>query len=400
MSSRAGHKQRLMLVFGTRPEAIKMAPLVKELRRRPLFDVTVVTTGQHRSMLDQVLKAFQIEPDMDLGLMTKDQTLVGLTTAVLDRMSTVLKDWRPDMVLVHGDTSTAMATALAAFYERISVGHVEAGLRSHDLSRPWPEEFNRISIDSIAEMLFAPTEISARNVAHEERRGAQIIITGNTGIDALLQVSELIGTNGHLRQDLDGHFSFLSPSKRLIVVTGHRRESFGQGFENICQGLSAIAERDDVEIVYPVHLNPKVSSVVRARLGTRPNIHLSNPVDYLEFVYLMRRAKLILTDSGGIQEEAPALGRPVLVMRDVTERPEAIAAGAAELVGTNPARLRSAVDRLLDDTEEYARRARPVFPYGDGTACIRIADALEARAATQPSSTRPFDLPLTVSPVP
>jgi UDP-N-acetylglucosamine 2-epimerase len=399
MVARPGQTQRLMLVFGTRPEAIKMAPLVQELRQRPWCEVVAVTTGQHRSMLDQVLRAFRIEPDVDLQLMTKDQSLAGITTAVLDRMSAVLRDWRPDMVLVHGDTTTAMATAMTAFYERIPVAHVEAGLRSFDLSRPWPEEFNRTSIDSTAELLFAPTETSARNLSHEARRGAQIFVTGNTGIDALLRVDEMIETDAELRRSLEERFDFLSPTKRLIVVTGHRRESFGKGFENICNGLASIAERDDVQIVYPVHLSPKVGSVVRARLGTCPSIHLIDPVDYVEFVYLMRRASVLLTDSGGIQEEAPALGRPVLVMRDVTERPEAIASGAAELVGTLPRRLRDAVDRLLDDPAEYARRSRPVFPYGDGTACARIADILQARFAAQHAPPRLIDAPFPVSAV-
>ncbi len=368
-----------MVVFGTRPEAIKMMPVVLELRRRKGFEPIVVSTGQHRTMLDQVFSLFGESPDIDLDIMTPGQTLSGITARVLQEMSKVYADNRIDRVLVHGDTTTAMAAALAAFYARIPIGHVEAGLRSYDLTRPWPEEFNRVAIDCIADMLFAPTEVSAVNLRNEYNRRGQIIVTGNTGIDALLHVSGRLDRDSTLARECEAKFGFLDPERQLILVTGHRRESFGDGFEQICDGLLSLAERSDVEVLYPVHLNPNVKSVVEKRLSGRRSIHLIDPVEYVHMVYLMRRARILLTDSGGIQEEGPALGKPVLVMRDVTERPEAVALGAVELVGCDPIRIRRVVDRLLDDPNEYHRRAKPCFPYGDGTAARRIVDAISEK---------------------
>lgn len=367
--------RKLLVVFGTRPEAIKMMPLAMELRRREGLNVVVAVTGQHRSMLDQVMADFGFKPDMDLNLMSAAQGLEGLTSAVLMGMCEVIRREQPHLVLVHGDTTTAMATALAAFYCKVTVGHVEAGLRSFDLDRPWPEELNRVYIDAVAEFLFAPTAISARNLEREGMRRSTVVVTGNTGIDALLFMSQRIREDAGLSHRLNETYGYLDPGRHLVLVTGHRRESFGDGFERICDGLQLIASRQDCEILYPVHLNPNVQKVVRERLSGQ-NIRLIDPVGYADMVYLMSRAKIVLTDSGGIQEEAPALGKPVLVMRDVTERPEAIETGVAKLVGTDPRLMKAEIDTLLDDSGEYARRARPVFPYGDGTASRRIADVL------------------------
>lgn len=365
------------MVVGTRPEAIKMIPLAMELRRRPGLKLVVAVTGQHRSMLDQVMADFGFEPDVDLNLMSSNQGLEGLTSAVLMGMCEVIRREKPSLILVHGDTTTAMATALAAFYCKVKVGHVEAGLRSFDLDRPWPEELNRIYIDAVAEFLFAPTPLSAENLQREQLRRSNVVITGNTGIDALLYMDKHIRDNAELGRRLRETYSFLDDGRHLVLVTGHRRESFGEGFERICDGLKLIAERSDCDIVYPVHLNPNVRGVVRERLqGAR--INLIDPVGYADMVYLMSRARVVLTDSGGIQEEAPALGKPVLVMRDVTERPEAVASGVAKLIGTDPRLMKGEIDLLLDDEAEYARRARRVFPYGDGTASRKIADVLEA----------------------
>jgi UDP-N-acetylglucosamine 2-epimerase len=283
----------------------------------------------------------------------------------------------PDLILVHGDTTTAMATALAAFYARKPIGHVEAGLRSFDLHRPWPEEFHRVAIDAIADLLFAPTEGAAAKLRGEYNRRGRILVTGNTGIDALLAMARRIGEEDELRGAIAARMPSLDAGRKLLVVTAHRRESFGDGFERICQGLAAIAARDDVELVYPVHLNPHVLEVVRQRLGGRPNIHLLPPVDHAQMVWLMQQAHILLTDSGGIQEEGPALGKPVFVLREVTERPEALETGVVRLIGTDPKLMYGEVARLLDDPAAYAAMARPVFPYGDGTAARRIADAIE-----------------------
>lgn len=358
----------VLLVIGTRPEAIKMLPVVRALRAVPDIDLKVVTTGQHRQMLDQVFAVFGEKADIDLDLMTPGQTLSDITARVLGEMEALIAQHRPGLILVHGDTTSAMAAAMGAFYNRVPVGHVEAGLRSHDIHRPWPEEFNRVAIDAVAQLLWAPTAGAAENLRRERPGERAIEVTGNTGIDALLHVAGGL-TGGELATlGLD-----LDPAKKLVLVTGHRRESFGDGFDRICDALAAIAARGDAQIVYPVHLNPQVKTVVEARLGDTTAIHLIPPVDYVQMVALMRACHLVLTDSGGIQEEAPALGKPVLVMRDVTERPEAVETGVASLVGTDVAVIVREVARLLDDDTYYASRAQAVFPYGDGTASAKIA---------------------------
>lgn len=363
----------LLLVIGTRPEAIKMLPVVRALRQVPEVDLKVVTTGQHRQMLDQVFAVFGEQADIDLDLMTPGQTLSDITARVMREMDALIAEHQPGLVMVHGDTTSAMAAGLSAFYNRVPVGHVEAGLRSHDIMRPWPEEYNRVSIDAVAELLWAPTEGAAQNLRNERPTERQIEVTGNTGIDALLHVAE--GLTG---DELASLPVSLDPAKKLVLVTGHRRESFGDGFARICDALAAIAARGDTQIVYPVHLNPQVKDVVEARLGHTSHVHLIPPVDYVQMVALMQAAHLVLTDSGGIQEEAPALGKPVLVMRDVTERPEAVETGVASLVGTDVEAITSAVSRLIDDETYYASRARAVFPYGDGTAAQKIAASVAA----------------------
>lgn len=363
----------VLLVIGTRPEAIKMLPVVRALRRESDIDLTVVSTGQHREMLKQVFGVFEETVDVDLDLMTPGQSLSDITARVMREMDELIAKYRPGLVLVHGDTTSAMAAALSAFYQRVPVGHVEAGLRSHDIERPWPEEYNRISIDAVAQLLWAPTEGAAQNLRNERVGGRDILVTGNTGIDALLHVAERL--NG---DELDTLPIAFDPSKKLVLVTGHRRESFGDGFARICDALLDIAASGDAQIVYPVHLNPQVKDIVEERLGDSPTIHLIPPVDYVQMVALMKAAHIVLTDSGGIQEEAPALGKPVLVMRDVTERPEAIETGVASLVGTDVDFIVGAVERLLSDNLYYQNRARVVFPYGDGTAAEKIAASVTA----------------------
>ena len=369
----------VLVVFGTRPETIKMLPLILELRARDGVRVTVCSTGQHRDMLGRTLEIFGCPaPDLDLAIMTRDQGLADVTARVLTGMVAVLRDKRPDIVLVHGDTTTAMAAAMAAFYERCPIGHVEAGLRSHDLARPWPEEFNRVAIDAIAALRFAPTQPAADNLAREYNKGGHVLVTGNTGIDALLHMNRQLAQGGHLTRDAARRFDFLSEQKKLILVTAHRRESFGDGFAGICDGIARIAQHGEVEVVYPVHLNPNVQTPVRQRLSGLAHVHLIEPVDYAEMVWLMRRAHVLLTDSGGIQEEGLALGKPVLVMREVTERPEALATGVVRLVGTDPGIIAREVLRLVDDAAAYRAAARAVFPYGQGHAAPRIVDALVA----------------------
>jgi UDP-N-acetylglucosamine 2-epimerase (non-hydrolysing) len=365
-----------MLAFGTRPEAIKMAPLVEALKAAGGFDVSVVVTAQHRQMLDQVLDLFRITPDRDLDLMEPEQTLAGLFGRILAGMTTAIAELSPDVVLVHGDTSTTLATALAAYYNRVPVGHVEAGLRTGNLYSPWPEEANRRLVAPIARYHFAPTATSKANLLAEGVPTGQVHVTGNTVIDALLQVAKRIDEDASLRQTLESTCSFLRPDKRLVLVTGHRRENFGAGFEQICQALRGIAGRGDVQVVYPVHLNPAVQEPVHRILGGVEGVTLIPPQDYLPFVYLMGKSSLILTDSGGIQEEAPSLGKPVLVMRDTTERPEAVEAGTVKLVGTDSARILAEANRLLDDPSAYAAMSRAHNPYGDGQACARIAATL------------------------
>ena len=371
--------RKILLIFGTRPEAIKMAPLVKTLQAYRAFDVKVCVTAQHRQMLDQVLNLFDIRPDFDLNLMKPDQDLYDITSGVLMGLKSVLSQWRPDAVLVHGDTSTTFAATLAAFYQRIPVGHVEAGLRTGNLYSPWPEEANRKLTSTLAHWHFAPTTTSRSNLLNEGIAPERIHVTGNTVIDALLQVRKKIVSSADLLRQFASDFHFLDATKKLVLVTGHRRENFGQGFEQICQALARIASSHaDVQLVYPVHLNPQVQEPVRRLLGGIGNVYLIEPLDYLPFVYLMDRSTLILTDSGGIQEEAPSLGKPVLVMRDTTERPEAVEAGTVRLVGTNADEIARQAGLLLSNTEAYDAMAFAHNPYGDGFACERIAQALLA----------------------
>ncbi|MFL1545164.1 non-hydrolyzing UDP-N-acetylglucosamine 2-epimerase [Pseudomonas sp. O39] len=368
---------KTLCVFGTRPEAIKMAPLALNLAADERFDAKVCVTGQHREMLDQVLKLFEVTPDFDLNIMKSGQDLTDVTSAILQGMKAVFSAFKPDIVLVHGDTATTFATTLAAYYHQIPVAHVEAGLRTGNLYSPWPEEANRKLTGAIAAVHFAPTETSRQNLLREGVAPQSIHVTGNTVIDALLDVVERIKTCQTLKQQFQRQFSFLGEGRRVILVTGHRRESFGGGFEKICQALINTA-RDfpDVEIVYPVHLNPNVREPVNRLLADIENVHLIEPLDYLPFVYLMDRSYLILSDSGGIQEEAPSLGKPVLVMRDTTERPEAVEAGTVKLVGTETEVITTNLRVLLTDSDAYSQMSFAHNPYGDGKACVRILDAL------------------------
>ncbi|WP_257558113.1 non-hydrolyzing UDP-N-acetylglucosamine 2-epimerase [Sphingobium sp. CFD-2] len=368
---------KVMLVFGTRPEAIKMAPLALMLSTDSRFDCRICVTGQHREMLDQVLQIFHLEAAYDLRIMRPKQDLSDITSAVLLGMREVFEQFRPDIVLVHGDTASTMSASLAAYYHQIPVGHVEAGLRTHNIYSPWPEEANRKLTGAITTLHFAPTSSAEANLLREGVHENNIILTGNTVIDALLQVVERLKTDGALVRDVQGRLPQLDSERRMVLVTGHRRESFGDGFERICKALATISgDFPDVDIVYPVHLNPQVQEPVNRLLSGIPNIHLIEPQEYLPFVYLMDRAHIVLTDSGGVQEEAPSLGKPVLVMRDTTERPEAVEAGTVKLVGTDARLIVKEVTRLLMDNEEYARMSFAHNPYGDGAACKRIADAL------------------------
>lgn len=374
--------RKIMVVFGTRPEAIKMAPVVSALRNTPSIRPIIVVTAQHRQMLDQVLDLFAITPDDDLDVMEPGQTLAGAFGKILSGMSEVIARRRPDLILVHGDTSTTLASALAAFYNKTPIGHVEAGLRTGDLYAPWPEEANRRLTAPLAAWHFAPTDGARQNLLREGIADARIIVTGNTVIDALLEVTNRIDRDPTLERRLAAGFPFLRTDKRLLLVTGHRRENFGDGFENICHALRALAERGDVQVVYPVHLNPNVQAPVQRILGDIDAVHLIAPQDYLPFVYLMRRSYLIVTDSGGIQEEAPALGKPVLVMRETTERPEAVTAGTVKLVGADRARIVAEACTLLDDAQAHRRFAHAHNPYGDGKAAARIAAHIASEART------------------
>lgn len=374
---------KVLTVFGTRPEAIKMAPLVHALAKDPHFEAKVCVTAQHREMLDQVLKLFSITPDYDLNIMQPGQGLTEITCRILQGLKPVLESFKPDVVLVHGDTTTTMAASLAAFYQRIPVGHVEAGLRTGDLNSPWPEEGNRTLTGRLAMYHFAPTATSRDNLLRENIDEESITVTGNTVIDALFWVRDRVLGDEALRNELTQRYPFLEEDKKLILVTGHRRESFGLGFEHICHALADIAsQHPDVQIVYPVHLNPNVSEPVNRILGHVANVKLIEPQDYLPFVWLMNRAWLILTDSGGIQEEAPSLGKPVLVMREMTERPEAVAAGTVRLVGTDRQRIVDEVTRLLQDDAAWQAMSRAHNPYGDGQACDRILSALKNNQVT------------------
>jgi len=369
--------KKLLIVFGTRPEAIKMAPLVNELKSSTQFEVKVCVTAQHRQMLDQVLALFEIKPDFDLDLMRPGQSLTDLTCNILQGMLSVFGQYKPDWVFVHGDTTTTFATSLAAYYQQIPIAHIEAGLRTHNMYSPWPEEANRQLTGRLACLHFAPTEQAKQNLLSEGVSSQSIYVTGNTVIDALINVSQRLDEDEVLSNQFSSSLNFINKQKKLILVTGHRRENFGDGFESMCKALLEIAQDSNVQIVYPVHLNPNVQAPVNRILGTAPNIHLIPPLDYLPFVYLMKQSYLILTDSGGVQEEAPSLGKPVLVMRDTTERPEAVAAGTVQLVGTNAQALVQATKNLLHDTNAYEKMARAHNPYGDGMACKRIQSIFE-----------------------
>lgn len=383
--------RKVLLVFGTRPEAIKMAPLVKEFQKYPeKFETKVCVTGQHREMLDQVLSLFDIQPDYDLNIMKQGQDLYDITARVLTGMRDVLKDVRPDIVFVHGDTTTSTATALASFYQQIQVGHVEAGLRTHNIYSPWPEEMNRQITGRIATYHFAPTPLSKQNLLDEGIKEENIYITGNTVIDALHWVTNKIKTDSNLQQLLQKQLKqngydvkrlscsptpCLESSRRLVLITGHRRENFGEGFTNICRAIKALSEKySDVDFVYPMHLNPNVRKPIHEVFGDNklPNMFFIEPLEYLSFVYLMEKSTIVLTDSGGIQEEAPGLGKPVLVMRNTTERPEALEAGTVKLVGTDFDMILKEISELLDDKEYYNKMSQANNPYGDGLACDKI----------------------------
>jgi UDP-N-acetylglucosamine 2-epimerase (non-hydrolysing) len=366
---------KVLSIFGTRPEAIKMAPLMRTLEQAAGIDSVVCITGQHRTMLEQVMSLFDIRADHDLDVMVPNQSLNSLCSRIFAKLDPILETEQPDRVLVHGDTSTAMVAATAAFHRRIPVGHVEAGLRTGDLTQPWPEEMNRRVIDVMSDFLFAPTVSSHDNLLRENLAG-RIVVTGNTVIDALQLTAQRLEKDANLRAKLDAKFPFISPQRRVLLVTGHRRENFGDGFAHICEALAELAERPDIDIVYPVHLNPNVRGPVLQLLSNLPRVHLIEPLDYLEFVRLMQLSYVVLTDSGGVQEEAPSLGKPVLVMRDVTERPEAVAAGTVQLIGTSRKRIVDAVNLLFDDAKRYSQFSNVVNPYGDGHASSRIVRAL------------------------
>ncbi len=382
--------KKVMLVFGTRPEAIKMCPLVKEFQRRTEeFEAIVCVTGQHREMLDQVLRIFDVEPDIDLNIMKQGQDLTDVTVRILNGMRDVFKTCRPDVVLVHGDTTTSTAAALAAFYAQIPVGHVEAGLRTHDIYSPWPEEMNRQITGRIAAYNFAPTPLSEKNLLEENVHG-KAYVTGNTVIDALHLVVEKLKTDSALAEEqnrilLSAGYDVtrLANGKKLVLITGHRRENFGDGFIRMVTAMKDLSEKyPDVDFVYPMHLNPNVRKPIHEVFGEdlhRPNFFFIEPLQYLEFVHLMSKAAIVLTDSGGIQEEAPGLGKPVLVMRETTERPEALASGTVHLVGTDYGKIVNEVSTLLDDQAAYAQMSHAVNPYGDGQACRRIADTLAGK---------------------
>jgi UDP-N-acetylglucosamine 2-epimerase (non-hydrolysing) len=370
---------KVLSVFGTRPEAIKMAPLVNLLKADPAIESRVCVTGQHREMLDQVLRLFDIVPEYDLAIMKAGQDLYDVSTSILLSIKPVLRDFQPDIVLVHGDTSTTFAAALACYYEKTAVGHVEAGLRTGNIYSPWPEEANRKLTGAITTLHFAPTDTSKQNLLNENTDPSKVFVTGNTVIDALHQVVAKIQQDTVLSAEFASKFPFGQNGRRMILVTGHRRESFGSGFENICAALKDIAAQfPECDVVYPVHLNPNVREPVFRLLSNSGNVHLIEPQDYLPFVYLMSQSYLVLTDSGGIQEEAPSLGKPVLVMRDTTERPEAVAAGTVKLVGTDQAKIVSEVAKLMTDAAYYQSMSFAHNPYGDGKACERIVAAIKA----------------------
>ena len=375
--------KKILFVFGTRPEAIKMAPVIKAFKDEKIFDTKVCVTGQHRQMLDQVLDIFDIKPDYDLNIMERGQDLFDITANVLSGMKNVLSEYSPDLVLVHGDTSTTSATAIAAFYQKIKVGHVEAGLRTGNIYSPWPEEVNRQISGVIANYHFAPTPTSMENLLKENKNKENILVTGNTVIDALFLVLDKIEKDTKLKntilKSISDQYKFNS-DKKIILVTGHRRENFGEGFTNICKALKKIADNNhDVDIVYPVHLNPNVQKPVKNILSNSKNIYLINPLSYENFIYLMSKSYFIITDSGGVQEEAPSLGKPVLVMRNTTERPEAVEAGTVKLVGTNFEAIVNESQKFLDDEKEYKKMSKAHNPYGDGSASKRIVNFFKTK---------------------
>ncbi|WP_031289624.1 non-hydrolyzing UDP-N-acetylglucosamine 2-epimerase [Pseudoalteromonas agarivorans] len=371
---------KVLTVFGTRPEAIKMAPLVTQFIADDRFNPKVCVTGQHREMLDQVLELFEITPDYDLNIMKSGQTLPEITSKILVELTPIIKSFQPELILVHGDTATTFAASLAAYYEQVPVAHVEAGLRTGDIYSPWPEEANRKLTGALARLHFAPTNSSKQNLLNEGYPEENIIVTGNTVIDALFHIQKVLESNEPLKSSLKEQFSFLDHNKKVILVTGHRRESFGGGFENICKALASIArDYPDAQIVYPVHLNPNVQEPVNRILKNIDNIYLIEPQQYLPFTYLMGKAHIILTDSGGIQEEAPSLGKPVLVMRNTTERPEAIDAGTVKLIGTDQDRIVKEIKLLMDDNSEYKKMSQAHNPYGDGMAVKRIVDVISKK---------------------
>lgn len=370
--------KKVLVIFGTRPEAIKMAPVLQKLGEEPDIQVKLCITAQHRSMLDQVLKIFDLKADYDLDLMQKNQSLSSLTSSILTDVETVIKSFIPDLILVHGDTTTTSAASLSAFLNRIPIGHIEAGLRTGNINSPWPEEANRKLTACLASIHFAPTKKAMTNLLNENINLDNIFVTGNTVIDALLQTKKIIDESIQLKNKLQEDFNFLNTNKKIILVTGHRRESFGIGFEHICTGIKKVAENNsDIHIVYPAHLNPNVVGPVNKILKGIKNISIIEPLDYLPFVYLMTRSYLILTDSGGIQEEAPSLGKPVLLMRDTTERPEAVSAGTVKLVGTDPNLIYKEIQLLLDDKNEYDKMSFAHNPYGDGNASSRVVDVVK-----------------------
>lgn len=378
---------KILFVFGTRPEAIKMAPLALKLVQDPRFEVRICVTGQHREMLDQVLSLFAIEPDFDLAIMRKGQDLTDVTCAILQGLRSVWPVFKPDMVLVHGDTTTTFAASMAAYYQQIPIGHVEAGLRTGDIYSPWPEEANRKLVGALATLHFAPTKAARDNLLKEAVTPASVFVTGNTVIDALHQVVQRLNTDASLNKMLDDRFSMLQRGRRMVLVTGHRRESFGDGFERICKAIQrSAAAFPDIDWVYPVHLNPNVREPVNRLLAGVKNIYLIEPQEYLPFVYLMNKSSVILTDSGGVQEEAPSLGKPVLVMRDTTERPEAVDAGTVKLVGTSSELIEHALCELLTNQDAYLRMSQSHNPYGDGLACERIAESLAQWGAVKNGS--------------
>lgn len=365
-------KPKIMFVFGTRPEAIKMAPVIQRFKSNEKLEVGVCVTAQHREMLDQALRLFDIKPDFDLNLMRPGQDLTDLTSNIFTHLRGIFSAWKPDWIFVHGDTTTAASASLAAYYMRIPVAHVEAGLRTNNIYSPWPEELNRKIIATIAEMHFSPTNSTRENLLREGVQEEKIFVTGNTVIDSLHQSLAKITSEAPLKRELEEKFKYLDSNKKIILVTGHRRENFGKGFEDICSALKSLAFEKEVQIVYPVHLNPNVSTIVKEKLLGIDNIHLIEPLDYLPFIFLMSKSYIILTDSGGIQEEAPALGKPVLVMRDTTERPEAVKAGTAILVGTDPKKIVAKTIRILNDPSYYGEISSKINPYGNGDSANKI----------------------------